>query len=90
MTFLNKTIALASATLITAGSAAFAESHASIMDFDAEAARLDVSLDMDGDGEVSDEEIIRGNMAVFDLDGSGTIDAEEQAIAENALGDNDM
>lgn len=82
MITLNKTLVAATAALIALGGSAQADAHA---EFDINAARLDVSLDKNGDGEVSDDEIIDGNMAMFDTDASGAIDASERGMAEEML-----
>ena len=42
-------------------------------------------MDQDGDGTVSDDELIRGNMAVFDTDNSGAINAVVRIAAEMFL-----
>lgn len=63
------------------GAPAFADGHA----LDLNAARLDTSMDQDGDGTVSDDELIRGNMAVFDTDNSGAINAVVRIAAEMFL-----
>ncbi|WP_375281178.1 hypothetical protein [Pseudooctadecabacter sp.] len=81
MTFTTKTLAAATALFIAASPAAFAAGH----EFDVNSARIDLSLDTDGDTEVDNDEIIDGNMEVFDLDGSGAIDANERGLAEQAL-----
>lgn len=81
MTFTIKTLAASTATLIALSAPAFAAGH----EFDVNSARIDLSLDTDGDTEIDNDEIIDGNMAVFDLDGSGAIDANERGLAEQAL-----
>lgn len=55
------------------------------IEFDADAARLDMSLDTDNDGSVSDEEIIIANAALFDTDNNGALDADERGVIEQAL-----
>ena len=54
-------------------------------DFDAAGARLDLTLDTDGDGNVTDDEIIEGNMARFDTNGDGVIDVTERQQAEEEI-----
>ncbi len=85
MSTLTKTVALTFATVTALSAPAFAASLADIEDFDVNAAKLDLTLDRDGDGEVSSDEIIEGNMDVFDIDGSGAIDAEERGLAEEHI-----
>lgn len=75
---LNKTLVAVAATLVTLGGSAMADGH----EFNAATARLDLTLDTNGNGDVSDVEIIRGNMDVFDTDSNGAIDADERAEAE--------
>ncbi|WP_296417392.1 hypothetical protein [Pseudooctadecabacter sp.] len=81
MTFTTKTLAATTATLIALSAPAFAAGH----EFDVNSARLDLSLDTDGDTEIDNDEIIDGNMAIFDLDGNGAIDADERGVAEQAI-----
>jgi hypothetical protein len=81
MTIMKTTLAATAATFLTFGGAAFADSHS----IDIGTARLDLSLDTNGDGEVDNDEIIDGNMAIFDSNGSGTLDAEERGVAEQML-----
>jgi hypothetical protein len=81
MTIMKTTLAATAATFLTFGGAAFADSHS----IDIGTARLDISLDTNGDGEVDNDEIIDGNMAIFDSNGSGTLDAEERGVAEQML-----
>ncbi|WP_158270810.1 hypothetical protein [Thalassorhabdomicrobium marinisediminis] len=81
MTLLKKTLIATTATMIASTGAVWAEAH----QLDANAARLDATLDTDGDGEVSNDEIIEGNMAFFDTDGNGAIDADERGVAEEML-----
>ncbi|MEL6959813.1 MAG: hypothetical protein AAGL89_12765 [Pseudomonadota bacterium] len=81
MTNLSKTVAATFTALVALSGAAFADAH----EFDVEGAYLDLSNDMDGDGEVTMDEIIEMNMAVFDTDGNGAIDADERGEAEVLL-----
>ena len=80
MTLTTK-IAASVATLIALSAPAYAN-LADIEDFNVNAAKLDMSLDFDGNGDVDTDEIIRGNMAFFDTDGNGAIDADERGEAE--------
>lgn len=90
MTFTTKSFA-AAATLIALSGPAFADGHAVAFDpMDANAvaeARLDLELDTDGNGEVTNDEIIEGYMDVFDTNGNGMIDADERGEAEIMLGE---
>lgn len=80
MTFTTK-IAASVATLIALSAPAYA-TLADLEDFNVNAAKLDMSLDFNGDGDIDTDEIIRGNMAFFDTDGNGAIDADERDQAE--------
>ncbi|MGJ8625044.1 MAG: hypothetical protein ACSHW1_20055 [Yoonia sp.] len=81
MTILNKAIIATTVSFIALGGAAFADGH----ELNLNAARLDTTLDRNGDGEVTDLEIIDGNMAFFDANGDGAIDAAERGHAEEMI-----
>jgi hypothetical protein len=81
MNTLNKTLTAAAAALITSTGISFADGHT----IDIDTARLDMSLDTNGDGEVDNDEMIAGNMAIFDTDGSGTLNAVERGVADDML-----
>lgn len=82
MKTLTKTFTAATVALLTLSGSAFAAAHA---EFDADAARLDLTLDTNGDGEVTDDEIIEGNMELFDTNGDGVLDVVERQEAEAML-----
>jgi hypothetical protein len=71
----------------TATGAISTDAGAGVMqvEFNVGAARLMPSLDTNVDSEVDDDEIINGNMALFDTNTDGTIDAAERGVAEQFL-----
>ncbi|WP_281982931.1 hypothetical protein [Thalassorhabdomicrobium marinisediminis] len=81
MTLLKKTLIATTATFIASTGAVWAEAH----QLDVNAARLDTTLDTNGDGEVTDNEIIEGNVAFFDTNGNGVVDANERGVAKELL-----
>lgn len=80
MTTTLKTL-IAAGIVTLASSAAFADGHT----FNVDKARMDMTLDTNGDRDISDDELINGNVNVFDLNGDGIIDAEERGKAELAI-----
>ncbi|MGJ8611401.1 MAG: hypothetical protein ACSHW1_20065 [Yoonia sp.] len=80
MTLMKTSFAALTASMILVGGTAMADGHAAA--FDADTARLDLTLDTNGDGDVSDLELIDGNVAVFDKDGDGVLNAQERGEAE--------
>ncbi len=81
MNTLSKTLIASVATVIALSAPAFA-ALSDVQDFNVNAAKLDYTLDTDGNGTITDDEIIDGNVAAFDVDGSGRLDAEERGVAE--------
>ena len=81
MTIFNKTIIATTVSFIALGGSAFAAGH----ELDLNTARLDMTLDTDGNGEITTDELIDGNMAFFDANNDGAIDAEERGMAEEAI-----
>ncbi len=76
-----KTLIASFAAVVALSAPAFAALE-DVQDFNVNAAKLNYSLDTNGDQEVSDREIIDGNVAAFDLDGDGRLNAKERGIAE--------
>ena len=76
-----KTLIASVAAVVALSAPAFA-SLSDVADFDVNAAKLNLTLDADGNGDVSDREIIDGNVAAFDTDGNGRLDAQERGVAE--------
>ena len=75
-----KTLIASFAAVVALSAPAFA-SLEDIQDFNVNAAKLDWSLDTNGNQDISDREIIDGNVAVFDLNGDGRLDAQERGNA---------
>ena len=76
-----KTLIASFAAVVALSAPAFAALE-DVQDFNVNAAKLNYSLDTNGDQDVSDREIIDGNVAAFDLDGDGRLNAKERGIAE--------
>lgn len=81
MTLLKKTLIATTATFIVASGSAFAAD----VELDLAKAKLDMTLDTNGDNKVDANEIIAGNMAFFDTNGDGAIDAAERGVAEQTI-----
>ena len=76
-----KTLIASFAAVVALSAPAFAALE-DVQDFNVNAAKLNYSLDTNGDQDVSDREIIDGNVAAFDLDGDGRLNAKERGIAQ--------
>lgn len=79
MTKLMNTL-IASAAVAVVGTSAVA--NVAFEDFSVNRAILNPMTDMNDNGEVTVDEIISANEAVFDLDGDGVINAAERGEAE--------
>ena len=77
----SKRLVASVATVIALTAPAFANLDA-ITDFNVNFAKLDHSLDTDGNNDITVDEIIDGHVAEVDINDDGRIDAYERGLAE--------
>lgn len=81
MNALFKSLVASVATVIALSAPAFA-TLGDIQDFNVNFAKLNYAFDTDGNGEITVDEIIDGQVAEFDTDKDGVINANERGLAE--------